>query len=136
MPNTTHGNTDIDNAVRAIESQTRHGDTEAAQTWRERLAELTAEAHEQAHRENERRWAAEQEKRIVAVESAEDAAVIAELAVRVVRYWRLSREAGQPVAFGKYSKLCTLAVEELEREYNYEVSGQSGGGWKLTPVEF
>jgi hypothetical protein len=122
----------------ATEAELRFEVLEAEQARRsESVTTVDLErAHEQAHRENERRWATEQEKCVAEHwENAEDAAIIAELAVRVIRYWRLSREAGQPVAFGKYSRLCSLAAEELERECGYEVRKQSDGGWKLAPVQ-
>ena len=93
--------------------------------YRMREQELI-EAHEQALMENERRWADALD--IEPGWNPADAKAIRELAVRVIRNWRLSKSA--PL-LSRYSRLCSLAAKELAEEYGLEVRGQNGGGWIL-----
>lgn len=85
------------------------------------------EAHEQALREDERRWAAEQ----VAHIAADDGEIIADLLIRVRRNWRLSREhrTGEYATFKKHSQWAGNAASELEAEYGVEVAWTIADGW-------
>lgn len=91
----------------------------AAELTRRGFVLEIVEAHEQAHRENEHRWAAEQ----VAHIAADDGEIIADLLARVRRNWRLSREFPQAKRYAAWSG---MASTELEREYGAEVAFVDG----------
>lgn len=90
------------------------------------LAERKAGAHEQAHRENERRWAHEVTEAI----DVDSAPAVAELAIRIRRNWRLSRELHPATRF---TRIASMAVRELHDEYDLEVTNEQGV-WSLTLV--
>jgi hypothetical protein len=117
---------DIRTARMAIEAQTVHGDVEAVQAWTERLNRLMDEAHEQAHREDERRWAVEQTEALGMGTYGEDAEAVQDLLVQVRRNWRLSREDANRASYVNFSRYATLsgnAATELEEEFGVEVEG-------------
>lgn len=113
-----------------------HAGDAANSMWRECLRRIDeqlvkrgfvvdpTEAHEQAHREGERRWAAEQ----VADIAADDGEVIADLLARTRRNWRLSREhrGGEYATFKMYAQWAGNAASELETEYGIEVAYVDG----------
>lgn len=88
------------------------------------------EAHEQAHMEDEHRWA----DAAVAHVAAEDGEAIADLLVRVRRYWRLSREhrgVDEYAVFYRYAQLSGNAATELEEEYGVEIAWTIADGWTI-----
>ena len=94
-----------------------------------RIQDVT-EAHEQAHRENERRWAAQQ----VAHIAVDDGEIIADLLTRTRRNWRLSRETANRADHATFTKFATWAgnaANELEAEYGVTVDWTLLGGWTV-----
>lgn len=92
----------------------------------------SADTHELAHRENERRWAVEQTADLSVDDfSGEDVAEIRELAQITIRHWRLAREAREWTAKGRHqTRRSSMAAQELAAEYGLEVRGSSSG-WIL-----
>lgn len=126
---------DIRTARMAIEAQTVHGDVEAVQAWTERLNRLMDEAHEQAHREDERRWAAEQTEALGMGTYGEDAEAVQDLAVQVRRQWRLMREVGAGTLKGQLlARRSEMAGAELLNEYGFKVVLTDSTGRWITPA--
>lgn len=91
-------------------------------------------AHEQAHREDERRWAVEQTEALGMGTYGEDTEAVQDLLVQVRRNWRLSREASKVATYAQFSQYATLsgmAATELEEEFGVEVDWSIGGGWTV-----
>lgn len=96
------------------------------------LAELVTAAHEQAHRENEQRWAVGQ-----AEGFGEEADVIRDLATTYRRHWRLAREFGYATAEGaRHNTLASMAFRELMNDYDHHICGsQIDDTLRVMPIE-
>lgn len=135
MPNTQPF--DMDRAIAIAEDLERRGSRiPLAQVEREYAQLVTdpAEAHELAHRENERRWAAQQTEALGMGTYGEDTEAVQDLLVQVRRNWRLSRETSRTSTYDVFSKYATLsgnAATELEAEYGIEVGWSIDGGWTV-----
>jgi hypothetical protein len=130
MPKTTverATRTEIDPVLEAIASFSEITLSDRREAWLQLLAELITDAHEAAHRENERRWATE-ETAHVDLEAGEE---IAKMAVQVRRNWRLMREVGAATVQGQiYLSLSQTAANELFEEFGFKVVlTDSTGRW-------
>lgn len=119
----------------ALYTEERFAGLEAEQARRTAEAQLgQPDAHEQAHREDERRWAVEQTEALGMGTYGEDTEAVQDLLVQVRRNWRLSREASKVATYAQFSQYATLsgmAATELEEEFGVEVDWSIGGGWTV-----
>lgn len=138
MPKTTverATRVEIDPVLEAIASFSETTLSDRREAWTNLLAALVDDAHEAAHRENERRWAVEQTEVLGVGTYGEDAEAVQDLLIRVRRNWRLSRETSRTSTYDVFSKYATLsgnAATELEAEYGIEVAWTIDGGWTVS----
>lgn len=132
MPNTTTAADTLrfltDEALKVIASFTPATPSDLRQEWAARLADLINQAHELALREDEERWADAQ----LDGYREDDAAAVRDLALRVRRNYRLSREPGREL-MSRYSRWCSNAARELREEHGFEVDNLYGV-WTIETV--
>lgn len=126
MPNTTADalRTATDEALKVVASFDGLELSDRREAWTARLAELITDAHEAAHRENERRWALAQAGALGLGTFSEDTDAIVDLAQTYRRNWRLAREVGLYSAGGsRRVSQASAAYRELMDDYGIAVEG-------------